>query len=91
MKQSLLVLLTVVLVANLAQAQVGNLIREDDFADLDKSLFITSTGQSGNVLSPQYSDQADMWVDAKYLQMTTKPADYQTGALGTGMFSPKRN
>jgi len=37
-----------------------------DFADTDHALSIIPTGQSGNVLSPHYADQAKMFVQGKY-------------------------
>ncbi|QJR14286.1 penicillin acylase family protein [Usitatibacter palustris] len=43
-----------------------------DFADLEKSLYMHSTGQSGNVLSPWYSNLADRWVKVEYITIPTK-------------------
>jgi penicillin amidase len=43
-----------------------------DFSDLDKSLFMHSTGQSGNVLSPWYSNYADRWARVEYFTIPTK-------------------
>jgi penicillin G amidase len=43
-----------------------------DFADLEKSLYMHSTGQSGNVLSPWYSNFADRWVKVEYIAIPTK-------------------
>jgi len=37
-----------------------------DFAKPDSAIGIIPTGQSGNFLSPHYSDQAQMFVDGKY-------------------------
>jgi len=37
-----------------------------DFAKPDSAIGIIPTGQSGNFLSPHYSDQAKMFVDGKY-------------------------
>jgi len=37
-----------------------------DFANPDKSLSIIPTGQSGNIMSPHYSDQAKMFVKGEY-------------------------
>lgn len=42
-----------------------------DLADLDRSLYMQSTGQSGNVLSPWYSSFAERWAKVEY---TTIPA-----------------
>lgn len=61
-----------------------------DFSDLDKSLFIHTTGQSGNPLSPLYDNMADRWAKVEYIQMTTKPVEYKSGALGSWKLSPAK-
>ena len=38
-----------------------------DLDDLSKSLFIQATGQSGNILSPEYSSLLDRWRDFDYV------------------------
>jgi penicillin amidase len=43
-----------------------------DLADLDASLFMQSTGQSGNVLSPWYSNFAERWANVEYIRIPTK-------------------
>ncbi len=43
-----------------------------DLADLDRSLFMQSTGQSGNVLSPWYSSFAERWAKVEYITIPTK-------------------
>ena len=43
-----------------------------DLADLDRSLFIQSTGQSGNVLSPWYSNMAERWAKVQYVAIPAK-------------------
>jgi len=42
-----------------------------DLADPQASLFIHSAGQSGNPLSPHYSDFADRWAQGGYVPMLT--------------------
>jgi len=59
-----------------------------DFSDLDNSLFIHSTGQSGNILSPLYDDMAEDWADMKYRKMTTRPEEYRKSALGVLTLKP---
>mgnify|MGYP003393149563 CR=1 FL=1 len=54
-----------------------------DMADLDRSLFITSTGQSGNVFSPHYDDFADLWRRVDYIAIPTRGEDIAAGAKGT--------
>ena len=61
-----------------------------DFADLDKSIFIQTTGQSGNPFSKHYDDLADLWVKGRYLPMTTRSEDYSKDALGTWRLEPVR-
>lgn len=59
-----------------------------DLADLDRSVFIHSTGQSGNVVSPHYDDLAEPWSRLGYLPMTTRRADYESGMIGRLMLRP---
>lgn len=61
-----------------------------DFADLDRSRFIISTGQSGHFLSPHYGDLARPWAKVEYVPMTTRRSEYEAGAEGTWMFNPGR-
>lgn len=60
-----------------------------DLADLNRSQFIYSTGQSGHPLSPLYRDMAPLWSSAGYLPLSIKPADVEAGALGTLVLSGK--
>jgi len=53
-----------------------------DLADLNRSQFIHSTGQSGHPLSPYYRDYAAAWVAVQYIPISAKPADYEAGAIG---------
>ncbi|HEU4324717.1 MAG TPA: penicillin acylase family protein [Roseiflexaceae bacterium] len=41
-----------------------------DLADLDRSRFMHTVGQSGNPLSPHYSDLLERWQRVEYLPMT---------------------
>jgi penicillin amidase len=40
-----------------------------DFSNLDDSLFIQATGQSGNLLSSHYRDMADRWANGQYIRL----------------------
>lgn len=51
-----------------------------DFADLDRSIWIHSSGQSGNPLSPAYDDYAELWRDVRYLPMTMARAAIEANA-----------
>ncbi|MEI6984882.1 MAG: penicillin acylase family protein [Rhodospirillaceae bacterium] len=44
-----------------------------DLADLDHSLFMISTGQSGNPLSPHYRDMVSSWRDGALVSLTATP------------------
>lgn len=43
-----------------------------DFADLETSRYMHSTGQSGNVFSPWYSNLAGRWARVEYITIPTK-------------------
>ena len=43
-----------------------------DLADLDRSFFMHSTGQSGNVFSPWYGNFAERWAKVEYIEIPTK-------------------
>ena len=53
-----------------------------DLADLDRSLFIHSTGQSGNVLSPLYDSFEERWRNGEYVTIPTQREAFEDGALG---------
>lgn len=48
-----------------------------DLSDMEKSVFITSLGQSGNVFSPWYDHYIELWRDTRYVPMVTDPAVYE--------------
>ena len=60
-----------------------------DLSDLDKSVYIHSTGQSGNPLSRHYRDFLEKWRDVDSLPMTTNRAEIEAGAVGTLKLLPK--
>jgi penicillin amidase len=43
-----------------------------DLADLDRSVYIQSTGQSGNFMSPWYANMADRWARVEYIRIPAK-------------------
>jgi len=45
-----------------------------DFSDVENSLGILPTGQSGNVFSPHYKDQAQKYVDGEFVKMSLNEA-----------------
>ena len=54
-----------------------------DFADLDRSLYIHTTGQSGNPLSPFYRSFAERWAKVEYIEIATKREAIAKAAIGT--------
>lgn len=59
-----------------------------DLSNLENSRFIHSTGQSGNLLSPLYSNFAQRWVDAAYLPMRTVREEVEKEQIGTLSLRP---
>ena len=60
-----------------------------DLSDLDRSLFIHSTGQSGNVLSPLYDSFEERWRNGEYVTIPTRREAYEEGALGRLWLVPR--
>ena len=61
-----------------------------DLADLDRSLFIHSTGQSGNVLSSWYRSFEKGWRDGGYITIPIGRAAYESNAAGRLRLVPSR-
>jgi penicillin amidase len=60
-----------------------------DLADLDRSLFIQTTGQSGNPLSPYYRSYAGRWSKGEYIEIPTKREAIDKAKLGTWTLTPR--
>ena len=60
-----------------------------DLANPERSVFIISTGQSGNPLSSHYEDYAEDWRDGRYLPMLTDRGAMEEDALGTLVLEPR--
>ena len=60
-----------------------------DLDEPDRSLYIHSTGQSGNPLSPLYRNFVERWSNAGYIPMTTRREEIEIGALGTLILEPQ--
>ena len=60
-----------------------------DLADLDRSLFMHSTGQSGNVLSPLYDNFEEGWRKGEYVTIPTRREAFERGALGRLRLVPR--
>ncbi|CAM1351383.1 penicillin acylase family protein [Tenacibaculum insulae] len=48
-----------------------------DFSDVENSIAILPTGQSGNVFSDHYKDQAQKYVDGKFVKMKINQAEIE--------------
>jgi penicillin G amidase len=60
-----------------------------DLADLDRSLYIHTTGQSGNPLSPFYRSFARRWSKGEYIEIRTKREAVEAVKLGRWMLMPR--
>jgi penicillin amidase len=60
-----------------------------DFADLERSLYIQTTGQSGNVFSPWYRNFAERWSRVEYIEIPTNRDEIRKIAAGTWRLAPK--
>ena len=60
-----------------------------DMGAEERSVFMVSTGQSGNVYSPYYANLAPRWARGEYLPMKTNEADIKAGAIGVLELVPR--
>jgi penicillin amidase len=60
-----------------------------DFENLDNSVYIQSTGQSGHPLSRHYDDLSETWALGGYIPMTLDLNDARAGAIGTTRLTPR--
>ena len=60
-----------------------------DLADLDRSLFMHSTGQSGNVLSPLYDNFEEGWRKGEYVTIPTRREAFERGTIGRLRLTPR--
>ena len=61
-----------------------------DLADLDRSTYIQTTGQSGNVFSRHYGDFARPWAEMKSITIPTDPAAYSRHNAGVWRLRQKQ-
>lgn len=62
-----------------------------DFDDMNNSVYIISTGQSGNPASDYYDTFATLWADGGHIRMTTDRAEIEAGSIGTLTLRPAHN
>ena len=60
-----------------------------DLADLDRSLYMQSTGQSGNILSPLFRSFEQPWRDGEYVTIPTKRSEYEETPRGRLQLVPR--
>jgi len=60
-----------------------------DLSDPDSSLYIISTGQSGNVLSKHYDDLNSLWRRGEYIPMSLNLNTIRAGSTGLTVLTPK--
>ena len=60
-----------------------------DLGDPERSVFIASTGQSGNPLSSHCEDFAEPWRYGRYLPMLTDRARLEEDAIGILSLRPR--
>lgn len=59
-----------------------------DLSNLENSRFIHSTGESGNIFSPLYSNFTQRWADVAYVPMKMRRADAERNRLGLLTLTP---
>ena len=59
-----------------------------DFADLDRSVWIMATGQSGHPFSRFYDNLSDDWARGDVIPMSRDPEEISAGAVGTMRLLP---
>ena len=60
-----------------------------DFSDVENSISILPTGQSGNPFSKHYKDQAQMYIDGKFRKMMLNKAEIESTSESLLIFEPK--
>jgi penicillin amidase len=60
-----------------------------DFSNMDSSLHVLPTGESGHLKSPHYKDQIDLYLRGKYHPAWTNPQDMEKHSKETLVLRPK--
>ena len=76
------------LAAIFAERSTPSLRQIIDFADLNSSRFIHTTGESGLPTNPHYDDFIDPWRNIQYVPMWWDSADIKANAEGTLTLTP---
>ena len=62
-----------------------------DFSDIENSMSILPTGQSGNPLSEHYEDQAEMYINGEFRKMLMNEKEIKKSSKSALKFKPKKN
>jgi penicillin amidase len=62
-----------------------------DLADPERSLYIISTGQSGNLFSTHYDDLLPLWAGTKYITIPTARTAVEDAAVNRLIFQPEKS
>jgi penicillin G amidase len=62
-----------------------------DLADPDRSLYIISTGQSGNLFSTHYDDLLPLWAGKEYITIPTARTAVAAAAVNRLIFQPEKS
>ena len=57
-----------------------------DLGDYENSVSVLPTGQSGNVMSPHYADQAQMFVNGEFRKQKMNKQDIEANSTGVLVF-----
>ncbi|MEB8328934.1 penicillin acylase family protein [Flavobacteriaceae bacterium KMM 6897] len=61
-----------------------------DFSDIENSMSILPTGQSGNPFSPHYEDQAEMFVNGEFRKMMMNELEIKKASKNLLIFQPTK-
>lgn len=61
-----------------------------DFSDVENSISILPTGQSGNPFSPHYEDQAKMYINGEFRKMMMNKEEIARSSKNILLFRPKK-
>jgi penicillin amidase len=62
-----------------------------DLADPERSLYVISTGQSGNLFSPHYDDLLGMWAKGDYIAIPTDAKAISDSAINRLVLQPAKS
>ena len=60
-----------------------------DFSDIENSVSILPTGQSGNPMSPHYRDQAELYINGRFRKMLMNKNEIKSTSNSLLIFKPQ--